>query len=150
MISGLYDAITGKRKTSNYGGLGDYGTYTGQDGTAINVNEDAYNALKVGGVGDGTLSKTPDSGIGSTISRWFTPGEGGASLGGNVLSGVGTAVGIGSGLAGMYFAKKEADLKKDKAQMEKDAYQRGVQREAEAENRMQQFAKNAGNGAFYK
>ena len=34
--------------------------------------------------------------------------------------------------------------------MEKDAYQRGVQREAEAENRMQQFAKNVGNGAFYK
>ena len=101
MISGLYDAITGKRKTNNYGGLGDYGTYTGQDGTAINVNEDAYNALKVGGVGDGTLSKTPDSGIGSTISRWVTPGEGGASLGGNVLSGVGTAVGkVAGGIVG--------------------------------------------------
>ena len=91
-----------------------------------------------------------DLGWGDTISKWFTPGEGGASLGGNVLSGVGTAVGIGSGLASMYYAKKEADLKKDKAKMEKDAYQRGVQREAEAENRMQQFAKNAGNGAFYK
>ena len=89
-------------------------------------------------------------GWGDKISGWFTPGEGGASLGGNVLSGVGTAVGIGSGLASMYYAKKEADLKKDKAKMEKDAYQRGVQREAEAENRMQQFAKNAGNGAFYK
>ena len=150
MISGLYDAITGKRKTSNYGGVGDYGTYTGQDGTAINVNKDAYNAIKTGGVGDGTLSETPDSGIGSTISRWFTPGEGGASLGGNVLSGVGTAVGIGSGLASMYYANEERKLKKEKAQMEKDAYQRGVQREAEAENRMQQFAKNAGNGAFYK
>ena len=94
-------------------------------------------------------SKT-ELGWGDKISGWFTPGEGGASLGGNVLSGVGTAVGIGSGLASMYYAKKEADLKKDKAKMEKDAYQRGVQREAEAENRMQQFAKNAGNGAFYK
>ena len=93
---------------------------------------------------------TTELGWGDTFKGWFTPGEGGSSLGGNVLSGVGTAVGIGSGLAGMYFAKKEADLKKDKAKMEKDAYQRGVQREAEAENRMQQFAKNAGNGAFYK
>ena len=102
------------------------------------------------GGGDGTLSKTPDSGIGATVSKWFTPVEGGASLGGNVLSGVGTAVGIGSGLASMYYANEERKLKKEKAQMEKDAYQRGVQREAEAENRMQQFAKNAGNGAFYK
>lgn len=99
----------------------------------------------------GNLNKdNTELGWGDKISGWFTPGEGGSSLGGNVLSGVGTAVGIGSGLAGMYYAKKEADLKKDKAQMEKDAYQRGVQREAEAENRMQQFAKNAGNGAFYK
>lgn len=99
----------------------------------------------------GNLNKdNTELGWGDKISGWFTPGEGGASLGGNVLSGVGTAVGIGSGLAGMYYAKKEADLKKDKAKMEKDAYQRGVRREAEAENRMQQFAKNAGNGAFYK
>ena len=99
----------------------------------------------------GNLNKdNTELGWGDTFKGWFTPGEGGASLGGNVLSGVGTAVGIGSGLAGMYYAKKEADLKKDKAKMEKDAYQRGVQREAEAENRMQQFAKNAGNGAFYK
>ena len=86
-----------------------------------------------------------------SVKEWFAPqGTSGASTAGNVLSGVGTAVGIGSGLASMYYAKKEADLKKDKAKMEKDAYQRGVQREAEAENRMQQFAKNAGNGAFYK
>ena len=89
-------------------------------------------------------------GWGDKFKEWFTPGEGGASLGGNVLSGVGTAVGIGSGLASMYYANEERKLKKEKAQMEKDAYQRGVQREAEAENRMQQFAKNAGNGAFYK
>ena len=91
-----------------------------------------------------------EPGLFDTIGGWFKPqGESGASTAGNVLSGVGTAVGIGSGLAGMYYAKKQADLNKERAKMEKDAYNRGVQREAQAEARMQQFAKNAGNGAFY-
>lgn len=91
-----------------------------------------------------------EPGLFDTVGGWFQPqGESGASTAGNILSGVGTAVGIGSGLAGMYYSKKQADLNKERAKMEKDAYNRGVQREAQAEARMQQFAKNAGNGAFY-
>lgn len=104
----------------------------------------------VGGGSDSGANNTGGTGILDTIGGWFQPqGESGASTAGNILSGVGTAVGIGSGLAGMYYAKKQADLNKERAKMEKDAYNRGVQREAEAEKRMQQFAKNAGNGAFY-
>ena len=67
-----------------------------------------------------------------------------------MLSGVGTAVGIGSGLAGMYYANKKAKLDQERAKMEKDVYNRGVQRDTENEARMQQLAKNAGNNAFYK
>jgi hypothetical protein len=96
------------------------------------------------GKGGGSTSWT------DSVKEWFAPqGTSGASTAGNVLEGLGTAVGIGSGLAGMYYSKKQADLNKERAKMEKDAYNRGVQREAQAEARMQQFAKNAGNGAFY-
>ena len=152
MIGGLYDSIIGKKK-NEYGmdgGLGDYGTYTGQDGTKIEINEDAFKAIQSGGLQGGRLSKNESGGIFDTIGGWFQPhGQSGASTAGNVLSGIGTAVGIGSGLAGMYYSKKQADINKERAKMEKDAYNRGVQREAQAEARMQQFAKNAGNGAFY-
>ena len=88
---------------------------------------------------------------GDTLKDWFTPqGTSGASTAGNVLSGIGTTVGIGSGLAGMYYASKKAKLDKERANMEKDVYNRNVQRDAENEARMQQLAKNAGNDAFYK
>ncbi len=102
------------------------------------------------GGGSNTGSNNDGTGVLDSIGGWFAPqGQSGASTAGNVLSGLGTAVGIGSGLAGMYYSKKQADLNKERAKMEKDAYNRGVQREAQAEARMQQFAKNAGNGAFY-
>ena len=94
---------------------------------------------------------TGDQSWGDTLKEWFTPqGSSGSSVGGNVLSGIGTAVGIGSGLAGMYYASKKAKLDKERAGMEKDVYNRSVQRDAENEARMQQLAKNVGNDAFYK
>lgn len=146
MLSGLYNWATGKSKDP-YSDL-TYGTYTNQDGTTVGLNEDMYKSV-VGTNHGGTLSKT-DNSLSGTIGGWFEPqGQSGASTAGNVLSGVGTAVNIGSGLAGMYYANKKAKLDKERAKMEKDVYQRGVQREAQAEARMQQFAKNAGNGAFY-
>ena len=101
------------------------------------------------GLGGGSKGGDSTSWTDSVKEGLAPQGTSGASTAGNVLSGVGTAVGIGSGLAGMYYAKKQADLNKERAKMEKDAYNRGVQREAQAEARMQQFAKNAGNGAFY-
>lgn len=101
-----------------------------------------YKALNTGTEGKGWTD---------TVKDWFTPqGQSGTSTAGNVLSGVGTAVGIGSGLAGMYYANKKAKLDEERGRMEKDVYNRGVQRDQENEMRMQQLAKNAGNNAFYK
>ena len=146
MLSGLFNWAT---KSNQSPGIGDYGTYENQFGDKINVDKNAYYSIQNAGLEPGqSLSK--DTGVLGTVGSWFEPqGQSGASTAGNVLSGVGTAVGIGSGLAGMYYSKKQADLNKERAKMEKDAYNRGVQREAQAEARMQQFAKNAGNGAFY-
>ena len=103
-------------------------------------------------VGGGSSSNdTEGKGVFGTVGSWFEPqGQSGASTAGNVLSGVGTAVNIGSGLAGMYYANKKAKLDKERAKMEKDVYQRGVQRDMENEARLQRLAANAGNGAFYK
>ena len=146
MLSGLFNWAT---KSNQSPGIGDYGTYENQFGDKINVDKNAFYSIQNAGLEPGQ-SLTKDTGLFDTIGGWFQPqGQSGASTAGNVLSGVGTAVGIGSGLAGMYYAKKQADLNKERAKMEKDAYNRGVQREAQAEARMQQFAKNAGNGAFY-
>lgn len=146
MLSGLFNWAT---KSNQSPGIGDYGTYENQFGDKINVDKNAFYSIQNAGLEPGqSLSK--DTGMLGTVGGWFEPqGQSGASTAGNVLSGVGTAVGIGSGLAGMYYSKKQADLNKERAKMEKDAYNRGVQREAQAEARMQQFAKNAGNGAFY-
>ena len=146
MIGGLFNWAT---KSNQSPGIGDYGTYENQFGDKVNVDKNAFYSIQNAGLTPGQ-SLQKNSGIMDTVGGWFQPqGQSGASTAGNVLSGVGTAVGIGSGLAGMYYAKKQADLNKERAKMEKDAYNRGVQREAQAEARMQQFAKNAGNGAFY-
>lgn len=131
-------------------GVGDYGTYENQFGDKVNVDKNAYYSIQNAGLAPGQ-SLTENKGLIDTAKGWFTPqGESGTSLGGNVLSGIGTAVGIGSGLAGMYYANKKAKLDEERARMEKDAYNRGVKRDLENENRMQKFAQNAGNNAFYK
>ena len=146
MLGGLYNWAIGSKESP---GIGDYGTYENQFGDKVNVDKNAFYSIQNAGLTPGQ-SLQKNRGIMDTVGGWFQPqGQSGASTAGNVLSGVGTAVGIGSGLAGMYYAKKQADLNKERAKMEKDAYNRGVQREAQAEARMQQFAKNAGNGAFY-
>ena len=108
----------------------------------------------------------PLEGLGDKFSGWFTPqGISGTSVGGGILSGLGTLTNIGTGLAGMKLAKAESKYKQDmqnkiyardtarQAQMDKmqvDAYNRSVQRENEGEVRGAKFAENAGNGAFYK
>ena len=147
MLSGLFNWAT---KSNQSPGIGDYGTYENQFGDKINVDKNAYYSIQNAGLEPGqSLSK--DTGVLGTVGSWFEPqGQSGASTAGNVLSGVGTAVNIGSGLAGMYYANKKAKLDKERAKMEKDVYQRGVQRDMENEARLQKLASNAGNGAFYK
>lgn len=120
-------------------------------GQSYNINYNSQNGIQ--GVTEAGKAVGPRAGMtpntGTKEPGFFDINDKGVSKFGSVLGNVGTAVSIGSGLAGIYYAKKQADLNKERAKMEKDAYNRGVQREAEAEKRMQQFAKNAGNGAFY-
>lgn len=95
-----------------------------------------------------SLMKTDGNGLaeqsfGDKFASWFTPqGDKGTSLGGNVMGAIGTGVGALSGLAGMYYAKKNFDLQKDQQK-----YLQG--REAQSDARKSQFAANAGGGATY-
>ena len=84
-----------------------------------------------------------DKGWMAKVADWFTPqGDKGTSVGGNIVNAVGTGVNAASGLAGMYFAKKNYDLQKDQQDYLK-------KREAQSDARKSKFAANAGNGATY-
>lgn len=149
-MSGLSDYFSNMLKNTNAPGVGTYGTYENQFGDTVDVDKNAFYSIQNAGLTPGQ-SLTKNTGWTDTVKDWFAPqGTSGASTAGNVLSGIGTAVGIGSGLAGMYYASKKAKLDKERANMEKDVYNRSVQRDSENEARMQQLAKNAGNNAFYK
>ena len=77
------------------------------------------------------------------IKDSFNPtGVSGRSYAGNVMDFAGTGVGIGTGLAGAYFTKKNYDLQKDNQQ-----YLRN--REAQNDARKSAFATNVGGGASY-
>lgn len=149
--NGLYQSLIARNREKDLYGLGGYGSYLSQDGSAINGSSAKDLPVVYKAATPNTGSNGSEPSLLDTAKGWFTPqGESGTSLGGNVLSGIGTAVGIGSGLAGMYYANKKAKLDEERAKMEKDAYNRGVKRDLENENRMQKFAQNAGNNAFYK
>ena len=116
-------------------------TFTGQDGTSYGLSQAEYNAAN-NGVTEGLASNSNQS-FGDTVKSWFTPdGKSGQSVGGNVMGSVGTGVQALSGLAGMYYAKKNYDLQKDQADYLKN-------RDAASDTRMSKFASNAGNGASY-
>ena len=84
-----------------------------------------------------------DQSWGDKIASWFTPtGENGTSVGGNMMDAVGKGVGAITGLAGMYYTKKNHDLQKEQAD-----YLKG--RDAASDARKARFAANAGNGASY-
>ena len=78
------------------------------------------------------------------LNKWFTPtGENGTSVGGNVLSGLGTVAGIGGTLADVYYKHKSDKREEEAAQYAKD-------RVALADKNVSTFAANAGNGASYQ
>ena len=118
------------------------------------VNTDANAAQVAGTVNDMNLpvnslafnngtSGLAEQGWTDKVANWFTPqGDRGTSVGGNIMGAVGTGVGAASGLAGMYYAKKNFDLQKDQQD-----YLKG--REAQSDARKSAFAANAGNGAQY-
>lgn len=118
------------------------------------VNTDANAAQVAGTVNDMNLpvnslafnngtSGLAEQGWTDKVASWFTPqGDKGTSVGGNIMGAVGTGVGAATGLAGMYYAKKNFDLQKDQQN-----YLKG--REAQSDTRKSAFAANAGNGAQY-
>lgn len=118
------------------------------------VNTDANAAQVAGTVNDMNLPANSlafnngtgglaEQGWSDKVAGWFTPqGDRGTSVGGNIMGAVGTGVGAASGLAGMYYAKKNFDLQKDQQD-----YLKG--REAQSDARKSAFAANAGNGAQY-
>lgn len=98
--------------------------------------EQKYDFSGVGG-------DTDNESIGDMFSRWFTPtGDKGTSLGGNVVGAIGTGVNALTGLAGMYYAKKNFDLQKEQADYLKN-------REAKFDAAKERLATNIGNGASY-
>lgn len=125
-------------------------SYNTQFQTGVNTNanaaaagvvpaQSAPNAVLLGN-GNKGLAET---GWTDTVASWFKPdGDKGTSVGGNIMNAVGTGVNAATGLAGMYFAKKNYDLQKDQANYLKD-------REAQSDARKSRFATNAGNNASY-
>lgn len=82
--------------------------------------------------------------FGDRINNWFTPtGENGTSVGGNVLSGLGTVAGIGGTLADVYYKHKSNKREEEAADYER-------KRVALADKNVATFAKNTGNGASYQ
>lgn len=88
-------------------------------------------------------------GWGDKFSRWFTPNDKGASLGGEVMSGIGTGVNAASGLAGLYYTKKNFDLAKEAADLEKSKQKSLMSRQRKVDQAGVNLSRNVGNGASY-
>lgn len=113
----------------------------------VNTNANVVGTANDVNLGVNSLAKTgnglAEQSWGDKFAGWFTPqGDRGTSVGSNVMSAVGTGVGAASGLAGMYYAKKNFDLQKDQQDYLKN-------REAQSDARKSKFATNAGGGATY-
>lgn len=116
--------------------------------------DNAFKTVDIGDANRAAIENTPiqlnpghsntELSFGDSFKSWFTPvGKSGTSLGGNVLSGLGTVVGIGGTLADAYYKHKS-----DKREEEAADYAR--KRVALADKNVATFAKNAGNGASYQ
>lgn len=129
----------------------DYSYYRSQPTTVEQQNIDnldnkgAYDFSGITPKSNGLTSE----GWGDKFSRWFTPNEKGTSLGGQVLSGIGTGVDAASGLAGLYFAQKNFDLAKDAADLEKKKQVSLMARQDKVDQAGVDLSKNVGNGASY-
>ena len=116
--------------------------------------DNAFKTVDIGNANKAAMENTPiqlDTGPNNTefsfmdsFNKWFTPtGENGTSVGGNVLSGLGTVAGIGGTLADVYYKHKS-----DKREEEAADYAR--KRVALADKNVATFAKSTGNGASYQ
>ena len=116
--------------------------------------DNEFKTVDIGNANRAAMENTPiqlDTGPNNTefscmdsFKSWFTPtGENGTSVGGNVLSGLGTVAGIGGTLTDVYYKHKS-----DKREEEAADYAR--KRVALADKNVATFAKNTGNGASYQ
>ena len=116
--------------------------------------DNAFKTVDIGNANRTAMENTPiqvnpgtnntETSFMDSFNKWFTPnGESGTSVGGNVLSGLGTVAGIGGTLADVYYKHKS-----DKREEEAADYAR--KRVELADKNVATFAKNAGNGASYQ
>lgn len=83
---------------SKYGGIGDYATYTGTDGSKIGLNREAYDAAISNGSIDGLSKGFENSdGFGAGLADFLSS---------DYLKGIGTIAGIGSGIFNIMNSKK--------------------------------------------
>lgn len=130
------NSYIGKNSAGQYTTFNDSNLNTAAPGsiTAANIDGISY---------DGSMASSADKSVWDKTVDAFTPqGAAGTSVGGNMMSAAGTGIGALTGLAGLYYTKKNYDLQKDN--------QKYLQaREAQSDARKSQFAANAGNGASY-
>ena len=130
-------------KVNGYGTNTQFQTGVNTDANAAQVVDPTSNLNLTSLVKTDGTGGLAEQGWGDKVASWFTPqGDRGTSVGGNIMGAVGTGVGAATGLAGMYYAKKNFDLQKDQQN-----YLKG--REAQSDTRKSAFAANAGNGAQY-
>ena len=91
-----------------------------------------------------------DTSMWGSVKNLFTPqGAAGTSTGGNMLSGIGSAIGGISGLAGMYYTGKNYKLAKEAADLGKAKEVATMARQAKVDAAGEQLRANVGNGASY-
>lgn len=142
-----------KKKNNEYGG------YTYDSGNAAaNTTPEAKNISQVDTPVKLDTDK-PDSsffgdGLGSIadgLGNFLKPsGESGVSMFGSVTNGISKGLGAINSFAAMSLAKDKAKLEKEAFQLEKAKQARLDRAYDEQEARNELFAKNAGNGAVYK
>ena len=142
-----------KKKNNEYGGYTyDNGNaaantapeakYVSQIDTPVKLDTDKPDSSFFGG-GLGSIS----DGLGNL----FKPsGESGVSMFGSTMDGISKGLGAINSFAAMSLAKDKAKLEKEAFQLEKAKQARLDRAYDEQEARNELFAKNAGNGAVYK
>ncbi len=137
----------------------DYGGYTYDTGNAAaNTTPEAKNISQI----DTSVKLNPEnndssffgSGLGSItdgLGNLFKPnGESGVSMFGSTIDGISKGLGAINSFATMSLAKDKAKLEKEAFQLEKAKQARLDRAYDEQEARNELFARNAGNGAVYK
>lgn len=121
----------------------DYGGYTYNAGNAAaNTTPEAKYISEI----DTELDSTADG-----LGNLFKPnGESGVSMFGSTMDGISKGLGAINGFAAMSLAKDKAKLEKEAFQLEKAKQAKLDRAYDEQEARNELFAKNAGNGAVYK